>query len=70
MVQNIEIGNTPVQKGGCWICSKKTENMEFDTEYDTHYHRECLEKFNCKNIHEYEKKAAEAHGNASRFKKI
>lgn len=41
--------NSPNQ-GGCWICCRGNgyENnppeWEFSTEFDTFYHRECLEK--------------------------
>lgn len=28
--------------GGCWFCYTKTNNMIFDTEFDTFLHEECL----------------------------
>ncbi len=32
--------------GGCWICDHgdgwENEDMAFDTEFDTFYHKECL----------------------------
>lgn len=32
------------QDGGCWFCFKKTEDMWFDSEFDTFLHEECLRK--------------------------
>lgn len=29
---------------GCWFCNCSMSPMEFDTEFDTWYHPECLEK--------------------------
>ena len=28
--------------GGCWFCYTKTDNMIFDTEFDTYLHENCL----------------------------
>lgn len=30
--------------GGCWFCYTKTEDMLFDTEFDTYVHEYCLRK--------------------------
>lgn len=27
---------------GCWFCSTKTDDMMFDTEFDTFLHKDCL----------------------------
>lgn len=32
------------QDGGCWFCYKKTDDMLFDTEFDTFLHEDCLRK--------------------------
>ena len=47
-------GDTPPIEGGCWFCHRKTGDMEFDTEFDTYYHIDCLEKTGCDTILEYE----------------
>lgn len=42
--------------GGCWICQTDRGGvMEFDMEFDTFYHIDCLEKSGCESILEYEK---------------
>ncbi|TPG77709.1 hypothetical protein EEL32_22535 [Brevibacillus laterosporus] len=28
--------------GGCWFCYTKTDDMTFDTAFDTYVHRACL----------------------------
>ncbi len=28
--------------GGCWFCQTKTNDMIFDTEFDTFLHKSCL----------------------------
>ena len=30
--------------GGCWFCDCDMSPMEFDTEFDTWYHPECLKR--------------------------
>lgn len=30
--------------GGCWFCYTKTDEMIFDTEFDTYLHENCLIK--------------------------
>jgi hypothetical protein len=34
----------PPNKGGCWFCHRKTDDMVFDTEFDTYLHLDCLRK--------------------------
>lgn len=29
-------------QGGCWFCHTKTNDMLFDTEFDTYLHEKCL----------------------------
>ncbi|WP_172455358.1 hypothetical protein [Paenibacillus sp. BIHB 4019] len=31
-------------QGGCWFCSTKTDDMVFDTEFDTYLHENCRRK--------------------------
>lgn len=44
--------------GGCWICRKgsgwEDDDMDFDLEFDTFYHPECLERTGCESITDYE----------------
>lgn len=29
-------------QGGCWFCSRKTDDMYFTMEWDAYFHKECL----------------------------
>jgi hypothetical protein len=33
---------TSPNDGGCWFCYKVSNDMLFDTEFDTYLHKECL----------------------------
>lgn len=37
VVKHVEPGD-----GGCWFCCTKTDDMLFDTEFDTYLHESCL----------------------------
>lgn len=44
--------------GGCWFCWQKVKDGDdaaFDIEFDTYYHKRCLEKTSADSILEHEK---------------
>lgn len=49
----------PATRGGCWICNRLVEQGEdkgFSREFDTRYHKSCLDQAGCDTILEFEKK--------------
>lgn len=43
--------------GGCWVCERIEGNLQFDIEFDTFYHPQCLEEYDCESVLEYERSA-------------
>lgn len=39
---------------GCWICHTLTDDMAFDTSFDTYVHPDCLAYYDCKTVVDYE----------------
>jgi hypothetical protein len=37
-----ELDHVSPGDGGCWFCSTRTDDMLFDTEFDTFVHKDCL----------------------------
>jgi hypothetical protein len=37
-----ELDHVSPSDGGCWFCSTRTDDMLFDTEFDTYVHKDCL----------------------------
>lgn len=51
--------HNPPSQGGCWVCETgngySDDSMEFDMEFDTFVHPECLEEEGVNTVLEYEK---------------
>lgn len=51
--------SNPPSQGGCWVCHRgngwEDDDMEFDTEFDTFYHPECLEDAGVSTVLEFER---------------
>jgi len=45
-----------LEQGGCWFCYRETNNLVFDTEFDTYVHIECIEKALKENLNHPEAK--------------
>lgn len=54
-----DVTYTPPEAGGCWLCNTgrgtTDPNMEFDDEFDTWFHPECLDTVGVDSVLEYEK---------------